>query len=36
VPLGEMEDLFLWWSKHEGQFPTITYLARVILSIFGG
>ncbi len=34
MPLGEVEDPLLWWSKHEGQFPTIAYLARTILSIF--
>jgi hypothetical protein len=33
VPLGEVEDRLLWWSKHEGQFPTIAYLARAILGI---
>jgi hypothetical protein len=31
VTLGEVEDLILWWSKHEGQFPTIAYLTRAIL-----
>ncbi len=35
MPLAEAEDLFLWWSKHEKQFPTFAYLARAIISILG-
>jgi hypothetical protein len=35
VPLEESKDLLLWWSKHEGQFPTIVFLARTILSLLG-
>jgi len=35
VPLGEVEDPLLWWSKHEGQFPTIAYLVKAILGILG-
>jgi len=33
VHLEEVGDLLLWWSKHERKFPTIAYLARVILDI---
>jgi hypothetical protein len=32
VLLEEVEGL-LWWSKHEGQFSTVAYLARTILGI---
>jgi hypothetical protein len=35
VPLEEAENPFLWWSKHEGQFPIVAYLAKAILGIFG-
>jgi len=35
VPLEEAKDTFLWWSKHEGQFMIVEYLARAILDIFG-
>ncbi len=30
-----VEDPFLWWSKHEGQFSTIVRLAKTILGIIG-
>jgi len=30
VPLEEVEDRLLWWSKHEGQFSTFSELAKVI------
>jgi hypothetical protein len=33
--LEEAKDPLLWWSKHEGQFPTIVFLARAILGILG-
>jgi len=33
VPLEEVKDPLLWWSKHEGLFPTIVFLARAILGI---
>jgi len=33
VPLEEVEDLLLWWSKHEGQFLTVAKLAKAIPSI---
>jgi hypothetical protein len=33
VPLEEAKDPFLWWSKHERQFPTFEYLDRMILCI---
>jgi hypothetical protein len=33
--LEEAKDPLLWWSKHEGQFWTIAYLARAILGIHG-
>jgi hypothetical protein len=32
VPLEEAEDLSFWWSKHEGQFLTVAYLAKAILA----
>jgi hypothetical protein len=35
LPLEEGEDPFLWWSKHEGQFLIVAYLARAILGILG-
>jgi hypothetical protein len=35
VPLEEAKDTFHWWSKHEGQFMIVDYLARAILNIFG-
>jgi hypothetical protein len=31
MPFEEVEDPLLWWSKHEGQFPTNVVLARAIL-----
>jgi hypothetical protein len=30
VPLDFVQNPILWWSKHEGQFPTLVYLARAI------
>jgi len=33
--LEEVENPFLWWSKHEGQFSTIVKLAKTILGIPG-
>jgi hypothetical protein len=35
VPLEEIKDPFFWWSKHEGQFPIVAYLARACLGIHG-
>ncbi len=35
VPFEEAKDPFLWWSKHEGQFSIVAYLAKVILGILG-
>lgn len=29
------EPLYIWWSKHERQFPTIVYLTKANLSIYG-
>ncbi len=31
--MEEVEDLPFWWSKHEGQFPTIAKFAKTILGI---
>jgi hypothetical protein len=28
VPLEEVKDYLLWWSKHERQFQTIASLAK--------
>jgi hypothetical protein len=33
VPLEEVEDPLLWWSKHEEQFLTVAKLAKAILSV---
>jgi hypothetical protein len=33
VHLEEVGDPLLWWSKHDGQFPIVAYLTRVILGI---
>jgi hypothetical protein len=33
MPLEEVENPLIWWSKHEGQFFIVPKLAKAILSI---